>query len=127
MGTTPTTVDATAKFFNELVAAAISGGEKGLEAYLAVAAPILEGPIVGVLTNEVISLIGQAVYTNLANLATALVIDFQTNGEESKAYQAVTNLNAAKAAGDANAIAKASQDFDNALGGLIHSDGSAPA
>lgn len=123
MGAVPVLKNELADFFDQVIQAGMSGGEKGVEAYLAVQAPVLEGPILGVITNAIIEAVGAAVAKNMEKMASALVIDFETYGETSKAYQAIQGLKDAKAKGDENAIKKASADYDDAMAKLIHWDG----
>lgn len=125
MGATPVLKNALADFFDQVIGVAMTGGEKGVEAFLAVQVPFLEGPIIGVITNEIIEAVGAAVAKNFMKMATAFAIDFQINGEESEAYKATHALKDAKAKGDPNAIKKASDDFDKAMASLVHWDGTA--
>ncbi len=125
MGTMPVLKNELADFFDGVIQAGMGGGEKGVEAYIAVQAPVLEGPFLGIITNAVVEAVGSAVAKNMEKMSTALVIDFQVNGETSKAYQAIQALKDAKAKGNADAIKQASDDYDKAMAALVHWDGTA--
>ncbi len=126
MGTLPVTDNKLVDFFDSLVKAGILGGEDAMKAYiLTTPAAWLEGPVISVFTNEVLSLLGNAIYTQAADLVAKVVIDIQINLEKSRASIAVTQLQAAKDKGNADEIAKANAEFDAAMGSLLHYDGSA--
>ena len=121
----PETTNPLATFVDELIKAAISGGDVAVEAYLTAQAPFLALPVFEVILNYIITSVGTAVYKNMANIANDIVFDIQTNSENSTVLQAAIAAQAAKASGDQSAIDKANQDLINSLGNLIHSDGSA--
>lgn len=121
----PTTDNKLADFINGIINALIVGGEAAAEAYIISLDPtILAIPVVKVLIEGGLKYIGGFVYAYLARGATNLVIDIQTNGEQSKAVIAATALQMAIASGDQNVIKKAAQDASTAYGNLIHWDGS---
>jgi hypothetical protein len=125
MGTTPTSTDLTANFVNGLVGAFISGDVTVVEAYIGAQVPVLEAPVVSLFTNEIITLIANAIKKNVSEIATAIVIDIQTNGEESAVNETFKNYQAAKLTGNQDEITAAQQAFINAAASLAHSDGSA--
>jgi hypothetical protein len=125
MGATPVTDDVLADFFDGLVNAAIQGGEDAAKTYIAAQAPFLELPVISVFTNEIISLLGSAIYSQSSNLVAIAVLDVQTNLEKSAVGNAITYLQSAQASGDKDAIASANSNFNAAVLSLMHSDGSA--
>jgi len=125
MGTTPTDTDELASILNEFLRVLVTVGDKGAEAYLTGLAPeFLSLPIISGLLDFGVSEIGQAVYTFMAQSLTSIVIDIQTNKEESSLVNATTALQLAQASGDTNAIQTATTNAVNAWGSLVHWDGS---
>lgn len=123
MGAVPTTDNAAADFVNNVINILITGGEDAAKAYIAAQAPVLEGPIVGVLTNEALSLIGDAIDKAVAIRVDAVVIQIQTGNETSGVNQTYQQLQAAKASGDSNAYDAALAAFAKAAASLAHGDG----
>ena len=87
----------------------------------------LKWPVIKQLFEMFVAWVGSQYAKEMAAGATKLVIDVQVNGEESAAKAALAKLQAAEAKGDANAIARASDDFDKAYADLLHYDCSASA
>jgi hypothetical protein len=125
MGTTPTTDNSLADFFDSLVSIFITGDEVAVEAYIASQVPFLEGPIVSYFTNDVVDLLGNAIRKNLTQISSAIAIDMQSGAENGTLAQTFEALQSAKASGNVAAIAAAQQAFINAAASLAHSDGSA--
>lgn len=120
----PQTTNQMATLLNGVVSAAVTGGDAAVEAYLTLQFPVLANPILGDLMDAFVSWAGSFLSTDLQNLVTALVIDVQTNGENSAVYQAAVQVVAAQKAGEKNAITTATQNLINSWSGLIHWDGS---
>lgn len=123
MGAVPETTNTIATIIDGFVKAAITGGEDAAEAYIGVQAPFLELPVINIFTNWAISLFGNAIYSNAANLVAIAVIDVQTNLEKSAFKSAVDALTKAKQGGDANAVKSANDQFNKAASALIFWDG----
>ena len=128
MGATPTTSNAVVGFFDGLAKAILAGGQDAAKAFiLTTPAAWLYAPVMSLITEYFIGLLAQAIYTQASNIIAMAVISVQTDLEKSKVGSAVTNLQAAHATGDTNAINEANTQFDQAVASLIHSDGSTPA
>lgn len=99
---------------------ALNAAEKALIAQF----PELELPVLHQIFEAVLHYAFNYIDQALEQVAAFEVIDGQTDAE-AKAYQdAVSQLAAALAKGDPNAISQANQTFSNDLGPLIHFDGS---
>lgn len=110
-----------ADFFNGLIGALMTGGESAAEAYvLAMDPALLTIPPIKWLIDEGIHYIGGFITAFLARGATGLVIDIQTNGQNSSAVIAATALQYAIASGKQDAIKKATEEAAKAYGNLIH-------
>lgn len=97
-----------ADFFNGLISALMTGGETAAEAYIAAADPALMAiPPIRWLVDEGIQYLGNLVDVFLAKSATGIIIDVQTNGQNSSAVIATTALKFAEASGNKDAIKKA--------------------
>ena len=121
----PETTNLLATFVDDCIKAAISGGDIALEAYLTVQLPFLAQPQLQWIMDQIIGAIGTSIYKNVANVANKIVFDIQTNGENSVVVQASQAAQAAQSSGDPNAIATTTATLVNAIGNLVHSDGTA--
>lgn len=92
---------------------------------LADEAPWLKLPIISSLFHLVMNKVGQKIYKYLAQLATISVINIQTQKEQEAYLKAESALRAASSSGDADALTKATLDYESALADLVHFDGSA--
>lgn len=127
MGTTPTANNQIAQFLNELTNALMTGGVAAAEAYVQSLDPaLLAIPIVAWFVDEGISYLGSILSVAAQKVITGLVIDIQTNGEESAVLTSATELALAQGSGDPNAVQNAINDAITAWGSLIHWDGTAP-
>lgn len=89
-----------ADIVNGVVAAAFSGGEAAVEAYLILEVPFLGSPIPRAILNEVIGLVGDDLSQDAQlNLADYLILDFQKYREASVLSKVMFKLNAAQVAG----------------------------
>ena len=88
-----------------------------IEAYILTVPAIawLEGPLVDVFTNAFIQALGASLQNQTRDLVSVVILDVQTNLEESEAVKANEALLEAQESGDVNAIKKANSDFDTAL------------
>lgn len=128
MGATPTTTNEAIVFFDGLSQAMITGGENLAKAYiLTTPAAWLEGPILDVFTNWILSGLANAVYQQSKDVIAKVVINIQTDLEKSQIADAVTSLVAANATGGASEIAAANVQYDNAIASLVHADGIGPS
>jgi len=127
VSSTPTTDNQAIDTIDGFVQAAITGGEAVAGAYLKAAVPWLYLPVVSIITNWIVSYIASAVYTQTTNLVAMAVIDIQTKLETSAVGSAVTQLKAAQASGDANALANATNAYNQAAANLVMWDGSGTA
>lgn len=113
-----------ADFFNGLISSLVTGGELAAEAYIAGVDPALMAiPPIKWLVDEGIEYLGHLIGAFLATNATNIVIDVQTNGQNSKAVVAATTLKYAIASGNKDAIAKAIKEATQAYADLGHWDG----
>jgi hypothetical protein len=121
----PSTDNAVADFFNNIISALIKGGDVAAEAYITTLDPaILALPPVALLVDQGVQYLGQIVNAYVAKGLTSIVIDVQTKGEESSCLQAALALQEAINKGDQDAINQAVQNASNAYGSLIHWNGS---
>lgn len=112
-----------AAFINGILDAGIKGGETAVETYVGVQIPILEAPIVSLLTNEVIELIGNNLDETLADVVDMIVNEVQTNAQNSVLVSASKARIKAKASGDPAKIAAATAATVAAYGALGHFNG----
>ncbi len=110
---------------NDIIYETLSAGESAIEAVITIEQPWLANPIGRAILNFFLGIIGDAIYKQIAQLLTAMVIDIQVNGESSKAVASANSLMAVLEKGDQSAIDQASKDFDTAYEALIHWDGAA--
>lgn len=126
MGASPTANNPWISLADGFVKAAITGGQDVAVGYLTAQVPILGLPVISTFVSWIAGLIANSVYHQAANFVALAVLDVQTNLETSAMGRAVTQLQQAKANGDANAINAANSAFDSAAASLLHSDGSGP-
>ena len=120
----PTPVNSAADVVNGIIKAINSGGVTAAEAFVTALDPELLGnPIVAYFLDKGIEWLADLIQQIEIRDATAIVIDIQTNGEQSAVIQAGAALAFANASGDKNAIEKAKQNLIGAYGSLIHFDG----
>lgn len=121
---TPTTDNKAADILNGVISALMSGGEKAAEAYLTALDPtILTVPIIAWLMDEGVQWLGQVLSIAGQKFADNLVIDIQTNGEQSGVINACTELSLALASGNQTAIDKAKLDASSAYQAAFAFDG----
>lgn len=123
MGDTPTTVNTTANIVDGIIKAAIAGGDDAVEAYLIIQFPFLGWPIISLIFKAIVSGIGSSIQTNITGIANVLVIDIQTQGEQSSVVQAANQLSKAQAGSDPVATQAATDALITAYGNLFHNDG----
>ncbi len=124
-GADPSADNKLADFFNKLIEAFEQGGVVAMEAYITSLDPaVLAIPIVAWFVDQGVSYIGQFISIITQKAVTGIVIDLQTNGEESTVLTTATALALAQGSGDQNAITDAKNKAISALGSLIHWDGS---
>jgi hypothetical protein len=126
MGSVPTDTDPVATAFNTFLNILITGGDAAAEAFLTGLDPgLLGAPIISAILDFGVAEFGKYLYNFLATMGTNLIIDIQTNGEESKVVSAGTALQLAEGSNNVQAIQQATQAMVAAWGSLIHYDGSA--
>lgn len=109
-----------------IISALMKGGVTAAEAYIIALDPaVFAIPIVAWLMDEGIGYLAQVLEIAGEKFATAVVIDIQTNGEESAVVNAGTELAIANASGNQEAIQNAVKDATAAYASAIHWDGSA--
>lgn len=89
--------------------------------------PFLGNPITAELLDIVTGYVANKLYGVLATLGTFTVIDLQTHAEVSNAIAAADAFRAAHTSGDPNALSEAKKKFHDAMGALIHYNGSTTA
>lgn len=93
---------------NNVISAFMSGGEAAAEAYLTTLDPaLLAFPPIAWLMDEAVGYLGQILSIAGQRFADQIVINIQTQGEESDVITAGTALAIANASGDQAAIAAA--------------------
>lgn len=121
---TPTDTNVVVSISDKIVDAGMQLFQTALVKAVQVAQPWLAWPIIGSLFNLLVGWLLKFVDTGAKTFLSHAEIDKQTGDEGQAAIDAKNALLAAQQSGDANALAKASQDFDTAFGNLIHNDGS---
>lgn len=124
-GGVPTTVNPGATAADDLIKQLEDLLVPGLNAALAAALPVLEAPIISLITGVVEKYIEDHLTQFLELGATFMVIDAQVAEEESNMEPAEAALDAAEKSGDPNAIKEAMQEFADDQSHLVHDDGSA--
>lgn len=128
MGDVPHATNPAATVVNEGLHFAIDEvAVKLVDAAIIAEVPFLGNPITAELLDLVTGYIANKIYGVLATLGTFTVIDIQTHAEVGGAIAAADAMRAAHVKGDPNEIADAKKKFHDAMGALIHSDGSATA
>lgn len=101
----PTTDNKALEIINGVISALMSGGEKAAEDFIIALDPALFGiPFVTWLLDEGVHYLAMVISVAGQKFADSVVIDIQTNGEESNVITATTALAIAQASGDAGAI-----------------------
>lgn len=114
----------TAKVLNELIAAFMHGGEAAALAYVAALDPVLYNtPILGWLEKEAIHYLAQFLTVSVERLADSVVIDVQTNKQDSDVVSAGVALSIAEASGDKKAIAENTERLKRAYKAAFNFDG----
>lgn len=121
----PRTTNTLASILDGIIKTGMSGGDIAVEAYITAQIPIFANPILQYFLDLGVESVGNVIYQNMANVVNKVVFQIQTDGENSAVLAASKAAQAAQASGDLNAIAKTNADLVNALGNLIHSDGTA--
>lgn len=126
MGDTPTANNQIAEFLDQFINALVTGGEVAAEAYITSLDPaLLAVPIIKWFVDQGVQYLGKLLSVATQKVITGLVIDIQTNGEESAVLTSATALALAQGSGDPAAVQNAVNDAIKAWGELIHWDGSA--
>jgi hypothetical protein len=126
LGSTPSDTDKVATVFNTFLKAIATGGAQAGEVYVKSLDPaLLTLPIISQLLDFGISEISNAIYGFIARSVTGLIIDIQTNGENSKVMSAGTALQLANASGNAQAIQLATTNMVQAWANEVFWDGQA--
>jgi ABC-type cobalt transport system substrate-binding protein len=106
----------------------MTGGESAAEAYVTALDPaLLAEPFFAFVIDQGVSEVGSLLTGVFANMGITIVIDIQTNGEDSSVLQAATALQFANSSGNQNAINQSTQKLVQAWGSLIHWDGTPSA
>lgn len=130
--TPPQTTNPFATAVNRILSALIEGAaeDEVLVLIYATAPTFFAIPIIGWIAKGVVkfvvSNIGTYFYQVTAKIVAKIIVNVQAQGENSKVKEKGSALEDALNKGDADAIAKADQEYQDALGDLIHSDGAAP-
>lgn len=97
---------------------------QGVWAEVIIAVPLLKIPILGPFIAAIFFRVVSWLVGKSEKFANILIIGFQVQAQKKEYDKAVGDLqNALKnKSGDANAIQQASDDFDDALAGLVHND-----
>lgn len=124
MGAVPVAENVVGNFIAGLIKSIMTAGEDGAKAYLTALDPAVFGnPIIKFFVDEVLDELVKQLGQAFTNIATGVVIDIQTKGQNSAAVNAATALAFALAGKDPHAIAKAREDAIKAYGSLVHWDG----
>lgn len=122
----PFPTNTTATVVNQGIDGVFGVAVKAAEAALIAADPAIFGiPLLEKIDNEVIELVANAIYKQFALWVTFEVIDFQVSGEVTDEKKALVALKLAQKKGDTSEISKALSDFQKAVVGVTHIDGSA--
>ena len=123
-GASPTTSNSAAEIMEQIVSAIMSGGVAAAEAYvLALDPAVLSIPIIAWAVDEGISYIAQFISIAGQKFVDGVVINIQTDLEDSNVVNAATELALAQGSGDQAAIAKAVADASAAYKAAINFDG----
>ncbi len=125
MGDKPATENRAATIVNKVLEKAIDLGMRAAKGAAVAAAPWIGWPVISQLTDFFLAQIGKFFYKFLAEHATFIVIDFQTEAEKKAYLESVDRLKLAQQAGDEHAIQEARDKFKSDLARLIHWDGHA--
>lgn len=127
MAVDQTTTDPWIVFIDNVIAALMSGGVDAAKAYiLTTPAAWAEGPVVGLITNEILQILSTEFQKYTSGIVALAVLDIQTGLEKSQLGNAAIQVRNAQANGNANDIAEANTAFDQALANLAGWDGSGP-
>lgn len=127
MAVDQTTTDPWIVFIDNVIAALMSGGVDAAKAYiLTTPAAWTEGPVVGLITNEILQILSTEFQKYTSGIVALAVLDIQTGLEKSQLGNAAIQVRNAQANGNANDIAEANTAFDQALANLAGWDGSGP-
>lgn len=119
----PTTDNKVANFFNELIAAMMKGGVQAAEVYVISVAPIFATPILKSILSWALGYVGTFLSVAGQKFADQVIIDIQTNREESNVMNAATELAIALDSGNQAAIDKAVGDASEAYRRAFNFDG----
>lgn len=119
----PVAANPIAAFLNGLVKAAIGGGEKGLEVYATTQVPALGLPIISIIFDDAVELVGDNINETIADIIDMLVNEVQVNAQNSSLVSASRARIAAKATNDPQKIAAATAAAIAAYQRLGHFDG----
>ncbi len=119
------TENTAADIINQVVSAFMTGGEKAAEAYLTALAPEVLGiPFFQFLLDEAVQYLGQIISVAGQKFADEVVIDIQTNQEESSVINTAVALQFALTSGDQSAISLATANLKKSYSSLFSYDGS---
>lgn len=122
---TPFPVNPVATVVNQAIDGVFGVAVKAAEASLVATDPVVFGnPILEKIDNEVIQLVANAIYKQLAQWVSFEIIDFEDASELSDEQKALIALKAAQKSGDPHALIQALAAFDKAAEALTHIDGS---
>lgn len=116
--TQPVSSNPFAAFINGLINAILTAGEDAAKTYISVQAPWLMWPIINIFTNSILDGLVSSIETQTAQLVYMAVDVAESSIENSALKSAASQLQAAQASGDQNAIATATQNMVNAYRNL---------
>lgn len=123
----PSAVNTAAGVVNGIIDAINKGGVTAAEVFITGLNPAVLGePIIAFFIDKGVAWLASIIEEVEIKDATAIVVDIQTNGEQSAVVQAGAALAFANASGDKDAIANARDQLIDAYADLVHFDGVAP-
>lgn len=108
---------------NQIIDLIDSGGVAAAKAWLTVNAPILEAPVIGFFTNEVLEALENGLGKFEKVVVDRIVNDVQITGQKLVLVNAGSALTSARRSGDTNAIAIAKQNYIIAQASIVRDDG----
>lgn len=124
-GTIPVPENPITGAIRQIISILANSGVKAAEAAISASpASILEAPVIGFFTNEILQAIADEITKYGTIMAANVVNAVQTSLENQAAIAAAAALAAAQKSGDQNAIKQAVAQADAAFGALGHFDGS---
>lgn len=124
MGDVPTQINVPATIVETVIQKAVYGaGRPALQLYLTTMLPFLGWPIIRQSLGLFLDWMCGFMYPFFSMPAIRMVIDIQTNAENSAVKISIDELKKAQESGDQDAIEKAAAQFDANFGRLVHWDG----